>query len=166
MSATTTLLEQTRAASHQADTLAKFAQQAFDRHAQLVQHRARCLALAKNPWCHNKQMMIAMADEAELDMDYEAMLVKRYARQLAELAAQQRQVHPGTATHIPNRPMGYPYDPPILGECLSVLHGHGVQRPAGQPACAACGATLAAAHPLTGAQAAPVAMHQPCGGHP
>lgn len=60
----------------------QLSQAVFDRTVQLVQHRARCLKLAKSPWCHNKQMMLDMAAQAESEIAHEAQLAEWYAQRL------------------------------------------------------------------------------------
>lgn len=65
-------------------TLQQLSQAVFDRAVALARHRARCLALAKSPWCHNKQMILDMVAQAEADIAYEAQLADWYAQRLEQ----------------------------------------------------------------------------------
>ena len=62
-----------------APTMQQLSQAVFDRAVALAKHRARCLELAKSPWCHNKQMMLDMAAHAEAEIAHEAQLADWYA---------------------------------------------------------------------------------------
>lgn len=65
-------------------TMQQLSQAVFDRAVHLAKHRARCLEVAKSPWCHNKQMMLEMAAQAEADIAYEAQLADWYAQRMPE----------------------------------------------------------------------------------